>query len=160
MKVVIMRGPSGSGKSTYVTKMITEELNKPEVADRQRFGRELRVCSADHFWIDDEGNYKFDASRLSEAHADCYRKFVTALLEQVKLIVIDNTNTMLHEMAPYMAHAKLHGYEIEIVRCVCNVNIAAKRNVHGVPASTVQNMERRMENIPRHWGKEITVVTE
>jgi len=35
-----------------------------------------QVCSADHFWIQPDGSYKWEGARLPEAHAACMRKFI------------------------------------------------------------------------------------
>ena len=56
--MAIMRGLPGSGKSTIASR-IQEQL--PQV----------QVCSADHHFIDEEGEYRFDLSKLGAAHAAC-----------------------------------------------------------------------------------------
>jgi len=148
MKVLIMRGISGSGKSTYANN-IAKQSDK------------AIICSADNFWIDDVGNYNFDRNRLSEAHAWCYAHFVGTLTTNYHdIVIVDNTNTQLSEIAPYIAHANYHNADIEIVRCVCPHEEAAKRNVHGVPAKTVESMQKRMQSLPRHWPKETIVETD
>ncbi len=152
-KVLIMRGTSGSGKSTYVTKAVAEFVSENDL-------RTAVVCSADHFWIDEDGNYKFVPGLLQEAHKDCFRRFIQAIDSNTNLVIVDNTNTQLHEIAPYLRYAQLFGYEIEVVRCVCDVDVAAERNVHGVPQRTVEAMKRRMENLPNYWPKEKLIRTD
>ena len=85
MQVKIMRGCSGSGKSTYIKNHFPDAY----------------VCSADDFWLDKDGNYKFDLSKHGQSHAWCLRKFIDYLekmrqdpylLNPSSCIVVDNTN--------------------------------------------------------------------
>lgn len=147
-KVIIMRGCSGSGKSTYAATSLIKHLVP------------TTICSADHFWVDKEGNYNFDPTKLNEAHAECYQHFVRALENETHLVIVDNTNTTLAEIAPYLTHAKYMNYEVEIVRCTCNWKTAAKRNIHNVPKKSIESMYKRMQSIPKHWPKETVVTTE
>lgn len=130
-----MRGISGSGKSTYV------KNNYPDAV----------VCSADSFFMR-KGQYKFDPNLLYKAHGMCKKAFVAALNRGVKVIVVDNTNTMNKEMKFYITEAlSREGVEIEVVRLTTPVNVAANRNVHGVPAEVVQKMSDRMQDLNQHW---------
>lgn len=127
-KVVIMRGASGSGKSTYVKKHFPDAV----------------VCSADSYFVDSEGNYNFDPTKLGDAHGQCKRSFKDALDRSQPLVVVDNTNTTLRELQPYLQMAKAHGYEVEVVRVETPLDVAAARNVHGVPFDAVKRMKGRM----------------
>jgi len=141
-KVVIMRGPSGSGKSTYIKSHLPNAY----------------VCSADHFFYDDEGNYSFDPSKLGAAHETCKRKFKKALQQGKSLVVVDNTNTKMWEMKPYIMAAKSAGYEIEFVRLNTPADVAASRNVHGVPLDAVKRMADRMQDLPPDLARKEKVV--
>lgn len=131
-KVVIMRGASGSGKSTYAKK------NFPDAV----------VCSADAYFVDDKGNYNFDPRKLGDAHGSCKRSFKDALDHSQPLIVVDNTNTTLRELQPYLQMAQAHGYDVEVIRVETPLDVAAKRNVHGVPYDSVKKMKGRMVDFP------------
>ena len=138
-KLTILRGISGSGKSTYA------EENYPNAA----------ICSADDYFIMD-GNYNFDPSKLSEAHGSCFR-WANNYLSEGCDVVIDNTNTQVWEMAPYILLAQSMHAKIEIIRIECNPSVAAKRNVHGVPEHIITRMCDRMEAPLPFWPREKTV---
>lgn len=141
MKVIILRGIPGAGKSTWIEKNIRIDH---------------RVVSADHHFVDPEtGGYKFDPTQLGVAHARCLRKFVQHLedLPQSWTVVVDNTNTTAVEISPYYALAEAFRCDVEIVTLHCDPDVAARRNVHGVPGSTVYPMDRRLraEVLPPRW---------
>lgn len=139
-RMVIMRGPSGSGKSTYTGKHFPNAV----------------VCSADHYF-ERSGPYNFDRNKLGAAHGYCKGKAETYLKKGAPLVVVDNTNTQLREMKPYVQLAEKYGYDVEFVRLETPVEIAAGRNTHGVPEEAVQRMAARMEDVPRDWGDEKVV---
>jgi predicted kinase len=137
MKAIVLRGIPGSGKSTLT----------------KTFGK-ATVCSADNAFMKD-GEYKFDISELGNAHASCLRAFIEACQRQEELVVVDNTNTMVVEMAPYVSVAMAYGYEVEIIFCKVSAKTSKERNVHGVPGKTIESMERRIQSsFPFHWPKE------
>lgn len=143
MRLILLRGISGSGKSTFI----------------ERFLPDAYVCSADHFFIN-EGVYQFNRRQLGIAHKVCQDKFKQALKDRVPLIVIDNTNTMLKEMTPYVKPAKRQGYRIECVRLNTPLEIAHGRNTHGVPFAAVRAMIGRMVDVPKEWNETIVSGTE
>lgn len=140
-ELVVLRGPSGSGKSTYT---------------RTHYPHAF-VCSADDEFLDASGKYVFDVSKLSEAHLACWRKCHEALMRGEKCVVVDNTNTQLWEMSPYVQMGRAMGYSVLIVRMDTPVEVAASRNVHGVPASKVRAMYDRFQKINLPGWHEIVV---
>lgn len=147
--VTILRGIPGSGKSTYIRNHIPDAY----------------VCSADHHFIDSDGNYKFDPKRLGAAHRACFNKFHLAL-DSGKLdysgkydhVVVDNTNTQLFEFYGYVQLAWSYGRQVRIVRMSTPVEIAARRNVHGVPVANVKAMYDRFGSIPSFLNLDEIVV--
>jgi predicted kinase len=129
-----MQGQSGSGKSTYVA------ANYPNAM----------VCSADDYFIKD-GEYRFDASKIGEAHKECLRAWLMAMAAGEDLVVCDNTNTCLWELAPYVQTANALGYKVVVVRCVVDAKTAAARNTHGVPERAVEAMTSRLEKSLPFW---------
>lgn len=141
MTVYILRGVPGSGKSTFAKNIDTDTAV---------------ICSADDFFVGEDGVYRFDASKISQAHKECFLKFVRAVNDGKKTIVIDNTNCTNIEVAPYVTYAEAMGHTATIIAITKTPpEECAARNVHGVPEATVMRMYRTlMENIrsaPRWW---------
>ncbi len=133
--VRIMRGLSGVGKSTYV--MMNEAVAKPE---ERRI-----VCSADDYFVNEQGQYEFDGRKLPLAHQWCWGKFIDAIGEG-RNIIVDNTNTQPWEYENYIKLAKLFDYEVEIIHITpkgLTDEELAKRNTHGVPLESIKQMRSR-----------------
>jgi predicted kinase len=128
-KVVILRGIPGAGKTEY----------------QKRFFPDACVCSANLYFYDADGHYQFNPSRLGKAHEFCMDNFKTAIADGRQLIVVDNTNTKQWEFDEYMYIAEREGYLVEIIFIRCPPDIAAKRNIHGVPEDKVFIMHKRFE---------------
>lgn len=150
MKVVIISGISGAGKSTWIK--------------GQSWFDNANVHSADSFFMND-GAYKFDASKLGEAHGACMRDFIHGChtgwrakevggnMENPIVEVVDNTNLSVEEIAPYYAVAKAYGYKVELVTLWVDPSIAVLRNVHNVPIRTLERMYDNLmsRKLPRFW---------
>lgn len=146
-KVIVLMGISGAGKGTYIKESYSEE--------------EIRgIFSADHFFTTSEG-YMFDPSKLGEAHADCLRRYDLAVRVPglQGTLIVDNTNTSLAEISPYCALALAYGHELQIVALVCPPEVAAKRNIHGTPATAILRQDTRfratLADLPPWWPLEV-----
>lgn len=141
-QVVILRGTPGSGKSTLVD------------AIKERF--RVAHCSADHHRMKD-GRYVFNPAENDNVHGGCMRDFVEAVqgLGDFEVVIVDNTNCAVTEMAPYVAVAKAYGWKPVVVTVAADPEVAAARNVHGVPKDKVLAMHDRLvaanRHIPGHW---------
>jgi len=135
-KVFGMRGLPGSGKDFYIQK---------------RWGNKATICSADLYFIVD-GEYRFDPSKLGEAHNSCMKNFLSALASEVEIVVVNNTNINIWEIAPYASVAAAMGYEFEVIEVKAKVEDCIARNSHGVPAQIIGAMaeaKRREILLPR-----------
>jgi predicted kinase len=72
-------------------------------------------------------------------------------------VVVDNTNTTLAEIAPYISLASAYGYEVEVVHFPCTLSVSFQRNTHGVPMTTIEKMNANLKGTlamwPVYWPK-------
>lgn len=127
-ELFLLRGLPGSGKSTLAAQL----------------GGSL--VEADRYFMQ-YGEYKFDASKLKEAHAWC-RDQVRKWMEvdnagyDVDRIVVSNTFTQEWEMKPYYELAEKYGYR---VYSIVVENRHGGKNVHNVPDEAIDKMRKRFE---------------
>jgi len=150
MKVIILRGISGSGKTTYSMDILSLKEEHELIA----------ICSADLHFMNKKDEYDFNPAKLPQAHKECFQAFVDTINENtVDTVIVDNTNTQLHEIAPYLRYAELHDCDVEIVRLECLAEEGTSRNIHDVPERTINAMLNRMEKLPSYWPKERVINT-
>jgi thymidylate kinase len=124
--VIILRGVSGSGKSTAA----------------KLFGGNVKICCADDFFTSEEGDYRFEPSRLPEAHEYCRNIFLAALKdEQVDTIVVANTNSKENEFSFYDEKAKEIGAKVFYFVIE---NRHGHTDIHNVP---IDAKSRQLNNI-------------
>lgn len=138
-----MRGVPGSGKSTLAKKI------RQEAHDLEQLPL---IVSADDYFIKD-GVYKFDAAQLRDAHQFCFKTFLQAVQDRMSPIIVDNTNINVEDVAPYVAVGEVNDYDVEIIQVPTDVDVAAARNVHGVPRNKVREMHGRLSitRLPKRW---------
>jgi hypothetical protein len=137
--LMLVRGLPGSGKTTRVEK----EYGKP--------------ISADDYFMEN-GEYKFDASKLAQAHAWCQKEAEEALSTAfdradedgtVEYVCVANTFTQRWEMEPYIELARRYDAMIGVID-LFDGNLSdsdlALRNVHGVPTEAIAKMRERYEH--------------
>lgn len=129
-ELILLRGLPGSGKSTLA----------------KSFG--YPVFEADQYFIDPKtGEYKFDATKLKEAHEWC-RKSVEILMRgwnnvlPTIHIIVSNTFTQEWEMESYFKLAKQYGYR---VHSLIVENRHGGVNEHNVPEDKLKQMKDRFE---------------
>lgn len=127
-QLILLRGLPGSGKST-LAKMIVDRVSSHKEADM--------------FFVDRNGNYNFEPSKIKEAHKWCQDE-VEFLMKEMKrsLIVVSNTFTQEWEMDAYYSLAKQYGYQ---VHSVVVENRHGGVNTHGVPEDKLEVMKNRFE---------------
>jgi hypothetical protein len=130
MKILyLLRGLPGSSKSTLA---------------KQLGGTHFET---DNYFLDDNKNYKFDGSKLREAHQWCQDLVSDAMLlnhttGHNETIVVSNTFTKEWEMKPYMDMAK--DWEYRVFSIIVE-NRHGGVNQHGVPDEKLQKMKDRFE---------------
>ena len=127
-KLFLLRGLPGSGKSTLAKSLSIETTCHVE---------------ADMFFINDKGEYNFDASKLKEAHEWC-RKEAEEYMKPYgfNTVIVSNTFTQEWEMKPYYELAEKYGY---VVFSLVVENRHGGVNEHGVPEEALERMENRFE---------------
>lgn len=129
--LLIVSGVSGSGKTSFADYLA--HLHPDSV-----------VCTADDYHMQD-GEYKFDINNLGAAHEWCKQKAFDAMVKNVGLIIVGNTNTQPKEWKPYKDNAEKHGYAVS---GIVMQNLGGFENVHNVPEEVLNKQEMRLrENI-------------
>jgi predicted kinase len=170
-RLVIMRGVAGSGKSTRANEIYNEAKSN---------GLTALMCSADNYFMvqleDDPAKgweYRYDGNKIADAHRDCRKRAVRAITDGVDVVIVDNTNTTIKEVYPYVEAGVVFDYNVEFTepqtpwwhsvkpllkgkkaeaRLRSSAKIFADRNTHGVPEHNIFKMLMR-------WEPDMTVET-
>lgn len=122
-ELVLIRGLPGSGKSTLAKR------HKGYIH-----------CEADDFFLD-AGEYKFDRTKLSAAHAACLSKAERNIRAGFN-VVVANTFSQRWEVQPYLDLAKSLGVSVRILEAQGQWD-----SIHNVPKQAIQRMKDRWEEI-------------
>ena len=141
--VLVLAGVSGSGKSTLAA--ILQDLVVQEMDSYDLCGiiQDCGICSADHYFESEDG-YKFDASKLKEAHESCRNHFDLLIESQADLVIVDNTNTSMKECQYYLDKAEENGYQAFYLSVI--PYRADQNNVHDVPTSSLKKQSDRLQS--------------
>lgn len=118
----LIRGLPGSGKSSFAKLICNQHVE------------------ADMFFMQD-GEYKFDASKIKQAHEWCRNK-TEEWMKKGYHVVVSNTFTQEWEMAPYYELAEKYGYR---VYSLVVENRHNGINEHNVPEEALMKMKNRFE---------------
>jgi predicted kinase len=155
--VLIMVGLSCSGKTTYANTRALQDVQPPADIDN------AVIVSADHYFErrDEAGDliaYDFDVRKLGEAHGMCLRKFTEALQAGKSLVVVDNTNLHVIDVAPYVALAGAYDYSYEFAlvdRSVsaCIDSNARRPEFRRIPEEVIRRQARDLDTVqwPARW---------
>jgi predicted kinase len=126
-ELILLRGLPGSGKSTLAKTLVKKDYCHKE---------------ADMFFIDGDGNYKFEPSKIKDAHNWCQEEVDFLMKYEHSPVVVSNTFTQEWEMEEYFKLAEKYGY---MVFTIVVENRHGGVNQHGVPADKLEQMKNRFE---------------
>jgi predicted kinase len=118
----IVRGLPGSGKSTFAQTLTPNHWE------------------ADMYFINEDGEYKFDAYEIKNAHQWCGNMIEDAMKRNLDKIAVSNTFTQEWEMEPYFELAKKYGYR---THSIIVENRHGGENQHEVPEDKLTKMVDR-----------------
>ena len=127
--LTIIRGLPGSGKSTLAHMLVTA---------RATGGAWVQRVEADDYFMQD-GEYRFDHTKLAAAHVDCQRR-TRAYLEMGSHVIASNTFTQRWEYEWYLDMAKELGVPVQVIEVHGDFG-----SVHNVPEETIVRMRNRWE---------------
>lgn len=130
-ELILIRGVPGAGKSTHAKKFVEQGYLNYE---------------ADMYFVDFNGDYIFDPTKLHRAHSWCQRKTRDALENGIS-VVVSNTFTTKKEMKEYLDMAEELGIPVRVIKVV-----GSFQNVHGVPEEALQRMRDRWQD---YEGEEV-----
>ncbi len=126
-ELFLLRGLPGSGKSTLAKTLVKKDYCHKE---------------ADMFFIDGDGNYKFEPSKIKDAHKWCQEEVDFIMKYEHSPVVVSNTFTQEWEMESYYKLAEQYGYK---VFSIIVENRHGGVNEHGVPTDKLEQMKNRFE---------------
>ena len=118
----LIRGVPGSGKSTFTQTLTPNHWE------------------ADMYFINKDGEYKFNIDEIKNAHQWCKDMIEDAMKRDLDKIAVSNTFTQEWEMEPYFKLAEEYGYK---VFSLIVENRHGGVNEHGVPADKLEQMKNR-----------------
>lgn len=122
--LLIIRGAPGSGKSTIANALVASMLFSD-------------YFEADMYFETPEG-YKYDKSKLSEAHDWCYENVKEEMLAG-RSVIVSNTSLRWWQYSRYIYLAQDLGYNIQIMILESSFDSA-----HDVPEDKVLDMKRQL----------------
>ena len=122
-QLILLRGLPGSGKSTFANLLGGIHVE------------------ADQYFMRD-GEYRFDASKLKQAHNWCKLRVEHSMEDGVDKITVSNKFTQEWEMDAYFELAEKYGYQIS---CLIVENRHDSKNIHGCPDDKIEQMRNRFE---------------
>ena len=121
--LILLRGVSGAGKST-IAPMFKNAV----------------LVSTDDFFLDEYGDYIFDANSLIINHQKCQLAVDMMMQDNEELIVVHNTFTKEWEMNAYFDLARKYEYA---VHTIIVENRHGSKNVHDVPQDAIKAQVER-----------------
>ena len=147
--VVVLRGLPGSGKSTFAGQLAVKARDR---------GIAVGICSADDYFVNPFGEYRFNRLLVPTAHQECRVKFDAMLAsngldkydpDAASIIIVDNTNMLAREYRHYRVEAARRQDQFIVFRFACRdeeeAEIQGMRSIHQVPMHVVIERFRLFE---------------
>jgi len=119
--LLIIRGAPGAGKSKLAAALVAQRLFD-------------YFIEADNYFLDRGGVYKFDHTKLEEAHEYCFNR-AKEKMDLGHNVIISNTNREQWEFEKYVDYAKNLGYTIQVM-----ILDSDFENIHGVSKGRKERM--------------------
>jgi len=135
--VMIMRAPSQCGKTLYANKA------KAYLGSE---GVECKIVSADHYFVNEHNEYRFDPSKLAIAHNQCFGNFMRIVTSKpasrARVVIVDNTNTRRWEYENYKLLALHMGWDVVLYEILPEtreglLTVLGRYNGHDVPKEVI-----------------------
>lgn len=152
--IIVLRAISGAGKTTLAHELT--QNRRPELASGQWIRGGYVIVSADDLFTDEEtGEYRFDPTRIGAAHGHCFLRAIQAV-QRGFIVIVDNTNTTVAEIAPYMLLAQAYSVPARVITLRCDVATAYGRAKHGASREVIERMHADLEAavLPPWWAHE------
>jgi predicted kinase len=120
----IVRGLPGSGKSTFAQTLTPNHWE------------------ADMYFINENGEYKFNMDEIKIAHQWCRDAVEDAMGRGLDKIAVSNTFTQVWEIEPY--HKLAEQYDYTVFHLIME-NRHGGVNTHDVPTEVLYKMNKRFE---------------
>lgn len=119
----IIRGLPTSGKTTLAKTLVKNNYRE-----------------ADMFFIED-GVYKYDASKIKDAHDWCRQEIISLLSKEITCAV-SNTFVRRWEYQPYIDIASFNKHQYSVIECHGSPDW---KNTHDVPKNVIERMRASWE---------------
>ena len=126
--LILVRGISGSGKTTLAETLAASSGGT--------------VNSADNWFVNDKGEYKWEGRLLPWVHQKCLDKTEEDMIMGVSHIFVANTFAPERELRPYFEIAEKHNYK---VFSIVVENRHGNENVHDVPEASLTKQRNRFK---------------
>ena len=143
--VLVLQGLPGSGKSTWW----------------REYFQSASVLSADNFFFDEDRRYRFDRTKLGEAHNWCMKEFLKALEDpnrKHKTIIVDNNNLSVAEASPYMSLPGCFNRHAVLLTFHCPIEVCIRRQTKHIPVPDMMKKNRlfgvESARMPLWWHRE------
>lgn len=155
-RLILMQGAPGCGKSTMAS-ILMDFFGRTLPPRGVEFYIGVTVRSADDYWYevvepDQPEKYSWNTELSGKNHVWNQHRVLEDMKDEIPVIIVDNTNTLRKEAAPYVVLAKMFGYSVEAVRVDPGVDVCVARQAdrpedRRVPEDVIRTMHGRMEDL-------------